>query len=57
MPTMFTFPNLPAEFIPGVEAVSSSEPAQTSLNEQVIDSAIERWRGALMAKRMLEGAR
>jgi uncharacterized protein len=57
MPTMFTFPNLPAEFIPGVEAVSSSEPAQTSLNEQVIDSAIERWRGALMAKRVLEGAR
>ena len=57
MPTMFTFPDLPAEFIPGVEAVSSSEPAQTSLNEQVIDSAIERWRGALMAKRMLEGAR
>jgi hypothetical protein len=57
MPTMFTFPNLPAEFIPGVEAVSSSEPAQTSLNEQVVDSAIERWRGALMAKRMLEGAR
>jgi uncharacterized protein len=56
MPTMFTFPNLPAEFIPGVEAVSSSEPAQTSLNEQVIDSAIERWRGALMAKRVLEGA-
>jgi hypothetical protein len=57
MPTMFTFPNLPAEFIPGVEAVSSSEPAQANLNEQVIDSAIERWRGALMAKRMLEGAR
>ena len=57
MPTMFTFPNLPAEFIPGVEAVSSSEPAQTSLNEQVVNSAIERWRGALMAKRMLEGAR
>ena len=57
MPTLFTFPNLPAHFIPRVEAEGNELVAQTSLNEQVIDSAIERWRGALMAKRMLEGAR
>ena len=57
MPTLFTFPNLPAHFIPRVEAEGSELVAQTSLNEQVVDSAIERWRGALMAKRMLEGAR
>jgi uncharacterized protein len=56
MPTLFTFPNLPADCIPGVEAVSG-EPAPASSNDQVIDSAIERWRGALMAKRLLEGAR
>ena len=56
MPTLFTFPNLPADCIPGVEAVSD-EPAPASSNDQVIDSAIERWRGALMAKRLLEGAR
>ena len=57
MPTLFTFPNLPAHFIPRVEAEGSELVAQTNLNEQVIDSAIERWRGALTAKRMLEGAR
>ena len=56
MPTMFTFPELPAHFIPGVEVVSD-EPAPASLNEQVIDSAIERWRGAMSAKRLLEAAR
>jgi DNA helicase HerA-like ATPase len=56
MPTLFTFPELPAAFIPGVQAVSD-EPAQESMDDQVIDSAIERWRGALMAKRLLEGAR
>jgi len=56
MPTLFTFPELPAAFIPGVQAVSD-EPAPESTNDQVIDSAIERWRGALMAKRLLEGAR
>jgi uncharacterized protein len=56
MPTLFTFPELPAHFIPRVETVSD-EAAQTSVNDQVIDSAIERWRGALMAKRLLEGAR
>jgi DNA helicase HerA-like ATPase len=56
MPTLFTFPELPAHFIPRVETVSG-EPAQTSLNDQVIDSAIERWRGAASAKRLLEGAR
>jgi hypothetical protein len=27
------------------------------LNDQMIDSAIERWRGATMTKRLLEGAR
>ena len=57
MPTLFTFPNLPAHFIPRVEAEGSELVAQTSLNEQLVDSAIERWRGALTAKRMLEGAR
>ena len=56
IPTIFTFPELPAHFIPGVEVVSD-EPAPASLNEQVIDSAIERWRGAMSAKRLLEAAR
>jgi DNA helicase HerA-like ATPase len=56
MPTLFTFPELPAHFLPRVETVSS-EPAQASLNDQVIDSAIERWRGAMMTKRLLEVAR
>jgi DNA helicase HerA-like ATPase len=56
MPTLFTFPELPAEFIPRVETVSG-EQTPTSLDDEVIDSAIERWRGAMMAKRLLEGAR
>ena len=56
MPTLFTFPELPAHFVPRVEAVSA-ETAPASLNDQVVDSAIERWRGAMMAKRLLEGAR
>jgi DNA helicase HerA-like ATPase len=56
MPTLFTFSELPAQFIPGVE-VDSGEPGQASSNDQVIDSAIERWRGAMMAKRSLEVAR
>jgi hypothetical protein len=56
MPTMFTFPELPADFIPRVEAVSG-ETAPASSNDQVIDSAIERWRGAMSAKRILEAAR
>jgi hypothetical protein len=56
MPTLFTFPELPQNCIPRVEAVSG-EPSPTNLNEQVINSAIERWRGAMTAKRLLEGAR
>jgi hypothetical protein len=47
---------LPAHLVPRVETVSG-EPGQTSLNDQLIDSAIERWRGAMMAKRLLQGAR
>ena len=56
MPTMFTFPELPVDCIPRVEA-ASSEPLQANVNDQVINSAIERWRGAMTAKRLLEGAR
>jgi len=56
MPTLFTFPELPDHFIPRVEAGSDQDP-QASLSDQMIDSAIERWRGAMMAKRLLEGAR
>jgi uncharacterized protein len=56
MPTLFSFPELPADFLPQVEAVSG-EATPASLNDQVVDSAIERWRGAMMAKRLLEGAR
>jgi uncharacterized protein len=55
MPTLFTFPELPAHFIPRVEAVSG-EPAQSG-DDQVLDSTIERWRGAMAAKRVLEGVR
>jgi DNA helicase HerA-like ATPase len=55
MPTLFTFPELPAQFLPRVETISG-EPAPASSNDQVIDSAIERWRGAMMAKRLLEAA-
>jgi uncharacterized protein len=55
MPTLFTFPELPAQFVPRVETISG-EPAPASSNDQVIDSAIERWRGAMMAKRLLEAA-
>jgi hypothetical protein len=55
MPTLFTFPELPPHFIPRVEPVSD-EPVQSG-NDQLIDSAIERWRGALMPKRALEGVR
>jgi hypothetical protein len=56
MPTLFTFPELPAAFIPRVEGVSGV-PVQERLNDEVIHSAIERWRGAMAAKRLLEGAR
>jgi hypothetical protein len=56
MPTLFTFPELPEAFIPRVEGVSG-EPVLESLNDEVIHSAIERWRGAMAAKRVLEGAR
>jgi DNA helicase HerA-like ATPase len=55
MPTLFTFPELPAHFVPRVGTISD-EPVPASSNEQVIDSAIERWRGAMMAKRLLEAA-
>jgi DNA helicase HerA-like ATPase len=56
MPTLFTFPELPDNCIPRVEPGGGQHP-QPSLNDQMIDSAIERWRGAMMAKRLLEGAR
>jgi len=55
MPTLFTFPDLPAHFIPSVE-MGGREPTQATLNDAVIDSAIERWRGALRTKRLLESA-
>jgi uncharacterized protein len=55
MPTLFTFPELPADFIPRVEA-TGLEISEANLNDQVINSAIERWRGAMSAKRSLEGA-
>jgi uncharacterized protein len=55
MPTLFTFSELPAHFVPRVGTISG-EPAPASSNDQVIDSAIERWRGAMMAKRLLEAA-
>jgi DNA helicase HerA-like ATPase len=56
MPTLFTFPQLPEHFIPRIESVGV-EALQTSLNEQIFDSAIERWRGATMTRRLLEPAR
>jgi DNA helicase HerA-like ATPase len=56
MPTLFTFPELPEHCIPRVEPSGGQHP-QPSLNDQMIDSAIERWRGATMTKRLLEGAR
>jgi DNA helicase HerA-like ATPase len=56
MPTLFTFPQLPEHFIPRVDAASGQLP-YVNLNDQLIDSAIERWRGAMMSKRLLEGAR
>jgi DNA helicase HerA-like ATPase len=56
MPTLFTFPELPADCIPRVEA-ASIEHSQANVNEQIINSAIERWRGSMTAKRVLEGAR
>jgi DNA helicase HerA-like ATPase len=56
MPTLFTFPELPADCIPRVEA-ASTEPLQANMNEQIINSAIERWRGSMTAKRLLESAR
>ena len=56
MPTLFTFPELPDNCIPRVEPGDGQHP-QPSLNDQMIDSAIERWRGATMTKRLLEGAR
>ncbi|MGN6747200.1 MAG: ATP-binding protein [Xanthobacteraceae bacterium] len=56
MPTLFTFPELPADCIPRVEA-ASIEYSQANVNEQIINSAIERWRGSMTAKRVLEGAR
>jgi DNA helicase HerA-like ATPase len=56
MPTLFTFPELPEHCIPRVEPGGGQHP-QPSLNDQMIDSAIERWRGATMTKRLLEGAR
>jgi DNA helicase HerA-like ATPase len=59
MPTMFTFPELPAHCIPGVApgVEAGIEAASVEPVDQVIDSAIERWRGALAAKRLLEAAR
>jgi hypothetical protein len=56
IPTMFTFPQLPEQFLPRVEA-SSGQHSNASLNDQLIDSAIERWRGASMARGLLEVAR
>jgi DNA helicase HerA-like ATPase len=56
MPTLFTFPELPADCIPRVES-ASGEALQANMNDQVINSAIERWRGSMTAKRLLEGAR
>jgi DNA helicase HerA-like ATPase len=56
VPTLFTFPQLPDHFIPRVEPGSRQHP-QANLNDQLIDSAIERWRGSTMTKRLLEGAR
>jgi uncharacterized protein len=55
MPTLFTFPELPSQFIPRVEG-NSGEISQANLNDQVINSAIERWRGSMTGKRLLEGA-
>jgi DNA helicase HerA-like ATPase len=56
MPTLFTFPQLPDHLIPRVES-GSGQHLQTNLNDQLIDSAIERWRGAMMSKRLLESVR
>jgi DNA helicase HerA-like ATPase len=56
VPTLFTFPQLPDHFIPRVDAAGDQRP-HANLNDQMIDSAIERWRGATMTKRLLEGAR
>jgi uncharacterized protein len=56
MPTLFTFPQLPEQFIPRIESDGAHSP-QVSLDDQLIDSAIERWRGASMATRLLEVAR
>jgi uncharacterized protein len=55
MPTLFTFPELPSQFIPRVEG-NSGEISHANLNDQVINSAIERWRGSMTGKRLLEGA-
>jgi DNA helicase HerA-like ATPase len=56
IPTLFTFPQLPEQFIPRIESHGVHNP-QATLDDELIDSAIERWRGASMAKRLLEVAR
>ena len=55
LPTRFMFPQLPEHLIPRLETVGSGRlRAATGLDDAMIDSAIERWRGAMSGKQKLE---
>jgi DNA helicase HerA-like ATPase len=54
LPTRFTFQTLPENLVPQSEAVSSAR-LQVDADDTLVDTVIERWRGATTNKRRLEG--
>ena len=53
LPTRFKFPLLPPELVPRSEAVSRGQlSADLATEDQLIESVIERWRGAATSKRL-----
>jgi uncharacterized protein len=53
LPTRFKFPLLPPELVPRSEAVSRGQlTADLATDDQLIETVIERWRGAATSKRL-----
>jgi uncharacterized protein len=56
LPTRLRFSQLPAEFIPKSESVSSSKIDASNADAALIERVIERWRGASMGSKQKPGA-
>ena len=56
LPTRFMFPQMPEHLLPRIEAVSSARlKPDAARKDELVESVIERWRGAVKSGRKLQG--